>query len=98
VNENGLNEMVGKLLEKYLNVFLVELPSLSRAREVDHAIDLISNVKPISRSTIGFLGMFLCYCEKEGWDFKTLCPPFVIIKNNWSGSLSIGSPKVLMNS
>jgi hypothetical protein len=46
--------MVGKLLEKYFNVFLVELPSLPPTREVDHAINLISNVKPISRSTYRF--------------------------------------------
>ncbi len=54
VNENGLNEIVGKILEKYFNVFLVELPSLPPTREVDHAIDLMSNVKPISRSTYWF--------------------------------------------
>jgi hypothetical protein len=54
VNENGLIEMVGKLLEKYFNVFLVELLSLPPTREVDHAINLISNVKPISRSTYRF--------------------------------------------
>ncbi len=54
VNENSSNEMVGKLLEKYFNVFLVELPSLPPTREVDHAIDLMSNVKPISRSSYRF--------------------------------------------
>ncbi len=54
MNENGLNEMVGKNLEKYFNVFLVELPSLPPTRKVDHAIDLMSNVKPIFRSTYWF--------------------------------------------
>ncbi len=54
VNENGLNEMVGKLLEKYFNVFLVELSILPQTREVDHAIDLMSDVKPISRSSYRF--------------------------------------------
>jgi hypothetical protein len=54
VNENGLNEMVGKLLEKYFNVFLINLPILPPTREVDHAIDLMLNVKPISRSSYWF--------------------------------------------
>ncbi len=54
MNENGSNEMVGKLLEKYFNVFLVKLPSLPPTREDDHAIDLMTNVKPISRSSYRF--------------------------------------------
>ncbi len=53
-NKNGLNEMVGKLLEKYFNVFPVELPILPPTREVDHAIELMSDVKPISRSSYWF--------------------------------------------
>ncbi len=50
MNEKGSKEMVGKLLEEYYNVFLVQLPSLPPNREVDHPIDLMSNVKPISRA------------------------------------------------
>jgi hypothetical protein len=50
MNEDGLNEMVGKFLEKYSNVFLARLPRLPPTREVDHAIDLMSDVKLISRA------------------------------------------------
>jgi hypothetical protein len=47
VTENGLSEMVGKLLEEYFDVFHVDLHGLPPTREIDHAIDLISNAKPL---------------------------------------------------
>jgi len=50
VNGNGTNEMVRKLLEEYLDVFPSNLPGLPPAKEIDHAIDLMSNAKPISRA------------------------------------------------
>jgi hypothetical protein len=46
VNENGLSEMVGKLFKEYYDVFHVELHGLPPTREIDHAIDLMSNAKP----------------------------------------------------
>jgi len=46
VNDNSLNEMVGKLLEDYYDVFHVKLLSLPPIREIDRAIDLMSNAKP----------------------------------------------------
>jgi hypothetical protein len=49
VNEDGSNEMVGKLLETYFNVFLAKLLGLPPTREIDRAIDLVSDAKPISR-------------------------------------------------
>jgi hypothetical protein len=48
MNEDGLNEMVGKLLKIYSDVFIAELPNLSLTKEVDRAIDLMSDVKFIS--------------------------------------------------
>jgi hypothetical protein len=50
VNEDGVNEMVGKLLETYSNVFPAKLPGLPLITEIDHAIDLVSDAKPISRA------------------------------------------------
>jgi hypothetical protein len=63
MNEDGLNEMVGKFLEKYLDVFLAKLPSLPPTREIDRAIDLMSNVKLISRAPYRF--SFTKYEELE---------------------------------
>jgi len=36
VNEDGLNEMVGKLLETYPNVFFAKLLGLPPTKEIDH--------------------------------------------------------------
>jgi hypothetical protein len=41
VNEDGLNEMVGKLFETYSNVFPAKLLGLPPTREINHAIDLV---------------------------------------------------------
>jgi len=50
VNGNGMNEMTRKVLEEYLDVFLANLPSLPPTNEIDHAIDLMSDATPISRT------------------------------------------------
>jgi len=63
VNEDGLNEMAKKLLEKYSNVFPAKLHSLPPIQEVDHAIDLMSNVKLISKAPYRF--SFTKYEELE---------------------------------
>ncbi len=62
INE-PMNEMVGKRLEKYSNVFLTELPNLSLIKEVDCVIDLMSYVKLISRTPCQF--SFTKYEELE---------------------------------
>jgi hypothetical protein len=54
MNEDGLNEMVGKFLEKYLHVFLTKLPNLPPTKEVDCSIDLMLDVKLISRTPYRF--------------------------------------------
>jgi hypothetical protein len=41
--------MDGELLEEYFNIFLDDLLNLPPPRDVDHAIQLISNAKPISK-------------------------------------------------
>jgi len=41
VTKEGSNEMVGKLLKTYSNVFPTKLPSLPPTREIDCAIDLV---------------------------------------------------------
>jgi hypothetical protein len=58
-----MNEMVGKLLEKSLDVFPAKLPSLPPTREVDHAIDLMLDVKLISKAPCRF--SFTKYEELE---------------------------------
>ncbi len=63
VNEDGSNELVGKLLEKYSNVFHAKVPSLPPTREIDRVIDLVSNAKPISRAPCQF--SFTKYEELE---------------------------------
>ncbi len=50
INGNGMNEMAEKLLEEYLDVFLANLPGLALAKEIDHAIDSMSDATPISRA------------------------------------------------
>jgi hypothetical protein len=50
VNGNGMNEMVGKLLEEYLDVFLANLLGLPPAKEINHAIDLMSDAKLVFRA------------------------------------------------
>ncbi len=54
VNENSLNEMGGKLLEDYFDVFHVKLLGLPPTREIDHAIDLMSNAKPFQSPLLIF--------------------------------------------
>jgi hypothetical protein len=54
VNEDGLNEMVGKFLEIFKDVFLAKLSNLPPTREIDRAIDLMSNVKLTSRAPYRF--------------------------------------------
>jgi hypothetical protein len=54
VNEDGSNEMMGKLLETYSNVFHAKLPGLPPTREIDRVIDLVSNAKPIFRAPCRF--------------------------------------------
>jgi hypothetical protein len=39
--------MDGELLEEYFDIFLDDLLSLPPLRDVDHAIELILNAKPI---------------------------------------------------
>ncbi len=41
--------MDGELLEEYFDIFLDDLLSLPPPRDVDHAIELISNAKPIKK-------------------------------------------------
>jgi hypothetical protein len=40
INGNGTNEMVGKLVEEYFDVFPTHLLGLPLAKEIVHAIDL----------------------------------------------------------
>jgi hypothetical protein len=42
--------MVGKFLKEYSDVFPTYLLSLSPAKKIDHAIDLIVDAKPISKA------------------------------------------------
>jgi hypothetical protein len=39
--------MMGKFLEEYCDVFHVQLHGLPPTRKIDHAIDLMSNAKPL---------------------------------------------------
>jgi hypothetical protein len=47
VNDNGLSEIARKVLKEYFDVFHVDLHGLPPTREIDHAIDLMSNAKPL---------------------------------------------------
>ncbi len=45
--ENESNGLLENLLEKYFDIFSMELPRILATREVDHTIDLDPNARPI---------------------------------------------------
>jgi hypothetical protein len=55
INEDGSNEMVGKLFKTYSIVFPTKLHGLPPTREIDRAIDLVLDVKPISKASANSL-------------------------------------------